>query len=212
MEFMLEQTTRLTKDEIEAREHNAQIKERYRRLQSAEANQFSQESIAPHTPVITPEAPTEYYAPVVDNVATVEQAPQITEFVREVPNAPVFTTDKFQAIQEEKAVETVTEEIVPTYVAPATVTSVSTLSQYSLTAFAKATMAIFTLLVIAMLTLIAVNSQAIRVKSIRIQNLEEKREELVEKAEELQRRIDAAKSEETIRSYAQEQGWTLGND
>ena len=42
--------------------------------------------------------------------------------------------------------------------------------------------------------------------------LEEKREELVEKAEELQRRIDAAKSEETIRSYAQEQGWTLGND
>ena len=211
MEFMLEQTTRLTKDEIEAREHNAQIKERYRRLQNAEANQFAQESITSQSSVIAPERPTEYYPPVIENVATVEQIPQIIEFVREVPNASVFTTDKFQAIEEEKAMETVTEEIAPTYVAPATVTSASTLSQYSLTAFAKTAMAVFMLIVIAMLTLIAVNSQAIRVKSIRIQNLEEKREELVEKAEELQRRIDAARSEETIRAYAQEQGWALGN-
>lgn len=209
MELLLEQTTKLTKDEIEAREHNAQIRERYRRLQDAEASQFAQEVSTAQEREVTPVA--RYYSPVADQIATVEQAPQITEFVREVPTASIFTMDKFQALEEEKTEERVSEEITPTYVAPATVTSVSTLPQYSLTAFAKATMAVFALIVIAMLTLIAVNSQAIRAKSIRIKNLEEKREELVEQTEELQRRIDAARSEETILSYAQEQGWALGN-
>ena len=205
MELVLEKTTQLTKDEIEAREHNAQIKERYRRLQQAEANQFLQETATATTSVN--DSIVDYYAPTIDPTAIIEQMPQITEFVREVPTASVFTTEKLKAVEEEKEVE----EVTPTYVAPATVTSVSTLSQYSLTAFAKATMAVFVLVVIAMLTLIAVNSQAIRVKSIRIKNLEEQREELVEKTEELQRRIDAARSEETIRAYAEEQGWILGN-
>ena len=172
---------------------------------------FTEETVAPQASIFTKETPVTYYSPVVESTATVEQAPQITEYVREEP-AAIFTTEKFDRIQEEIAPQTVEEEVIaPTYVAPATVTSVSTLSQYSLTAFAKATMAVFVLVVLAMLTLIAVNSQAIRVKSIRINNLEERREELVEKTEELQRRIDAARSEETIRAYAEEQGWVLGN-
>ena len=84
MELLLEQqTTKLTNDEIAAKEHNAQIKERYLKLQNAEANQFTEETVAPQASIFTKETPVTYYSPVVDNVATVEQAPQITEYVRE---------------------------------------------------------------------------------------------------------------------------------
>lgn len=214
MELVLDQQTKqLTNEEIEAREHNAQIKERYRRLQNAEASQFAEETVAPRASVIAPERPT-YYSPVVDNVATMEQAPQITEYVREGTESPLFTTEKFNTFQEREEqapVNAQTEEIAPTYVAPATVSATAAVAQYSLTAFAKVVMAAFAMVVIAMLSLIAVNSYAIAQKTVRLQDLEKQREELVEQTEELQRRIDEARSEETIRAYAQEKGWTLGN-
>lgn len=214
MELVLDQqTTKLTNEEIEAREHNAKIRERYRRLQNAEASQFAEETVAPRASMIAPEAPV-YYSPVVDNVATVEQAPQITEYVREEIASSVFTTEKFNTlpeIGEQAPVNAQMEEIAPTYVAPATVSATAAVAQYSLTAFAKIVMAAFAMVIIAMLSLIAVNSYSIKQKTIRLQNLEKQRQELVDQTEELQRRIDEARSEETIRAYAQEQGWTLGN-
>lgn len=214
MELVLDQQTKqLTNEEIEAREHNAQIKERYRRLQNVEASQFAEETDLPRASVIAPERPT-YYSPVVDNVATMEQAPQITEYVRESTASALFTTEKFNAFQEREEqapVRAQAEEIAPTYVAPATVSATAAVAQYSLTAFAKVVMAAFAMVVIAMLSLIAVNSYAIAQKTVRLQDLEKQREELVEQTEEIQRRIDEARSEERIRAYAQEQGWTLGN-
>ena len=77
---------------------------------------------------------------------------------------------------------------------------------YSLSSFAKLIMAAFTLAVVAMLTLACINTQTIQSKSIRLQNLEEKRQELLEKNEEIQRRIEEAKSDEVIREYATSQG------
>jgi hypothetical protein len=62
-----------------------------------------------------------------------------------------------------------------------------------------------------MTALICVNSHVIRQKTIRIQNLEQKKEQLLEMNEEIQRRLEAAQSDETIAQYAQSQGMILGN-
>ena len=66
MEMVLErEATKLTNAELEAQQHNAQISERYRRLQSAVADQFASESYAEpvRASVSTLERPT-YEAPV----------------------------------------------------------------------------------------------------------------------------------------------------
>jgi cell division protein FtsL len=81
---------------------------------------------------------------------------------------------------------------------------------YSLSPLAKLVMAVFTMVIVAMLALICVNTQAINQKTIRIKNLEQQREELMEEHEDVQRRIADAKSEETIREYAQSQGMVQG--
>lgn len=190
----------------EAERHNALIKERYQRLQNAESEQFAestQESnatdYAVRASVLAPEAPV--YTPV--NEPTTAQQPQVTEFVRVKTESPVFTTEKFNSIAE----ATVEETIAPTAVqAPTTSVAFSTEAQYSLSGLAKAVLATFAAVVIVMLTLICVNTQIIRQKTVRLQNLEEKRQDLLEANEELQRRIENARSEETIREYAESQG------
>jgi hypothetical protein len=58
--------------------------------------------------------------------------------------------------------------------------------------------------------MICVNSKVIRQKTIRIQNLEQKKEQLLDLNEEIQRRLDAATSDEAIAEYAQSQGMILG--
>ena len=218
MELLLEQqTTKLTNDEIAAREHNAQIKERYLKLQHAEANQFTEESVAPQASITVQERPVTYYSPVVEDVATVEQVPQITEYVREEV-AAVSTAEKFDRVEEKMETKSVQSEVIaPTYVAPATVSSVAT-AQYSLTAFAKIALASFVLLVVAFLSMIAVNSQEINSQRMQVRDLERQQQELREKLGDAQREVEAmekeieiAKSEETILAYAQEQGWVAGN-
>lgn len=198
----------------EAQEHNAQIAERYRKLQNAEAGQFAENTYTENrsaetvrASIIAPEAPV--YAPVTNHTPVVEQAPQVTEYVRAQVAAPIFTADKFETI--EKAV---TQEIAPTFVAPTmsvevapvATTSIARQEQYALNTFAKVVMAVFTMIVVAMLTLICVNTHTINQKRIRLQNLEEKRQELVEQNEEIQRRIVEAKSDTAILEYAQSQG------
>ena len=198
----------------EAQEHNAQIAERYRKLQNAEAGQFAENTYAENrsaesvrASVLTPEAPI--YAPVTNNTSVVEQAPQVTEYVRAQVTAPIFTADKFETLD-----KAVAQEVAPTFVAPTMsveITPVATISiakqeQYALNTFAKLVMAVFAMVVVAMLTLICVNTHTINQKRIRLQNLEEKRQELVEQNEEIQRRIAESKSEATIYEYAQSQG------
>lgn len=204
--------------EQEARLHNALIKERYRKLQSAEADQFAQEA---HTTqaresnygvrafVLEPEK-SAFTAPVVDNTPVVEQVPQVTEFVRTYNESPVFTTEKFNAVKEDvKAyapVASMPVEIPLQQQTPAKAVALSTEAQYSLSAFAKTVIAAFAALVVVMLTLICVNTQIIQNKTAQVHALETQRQELLDIQAEIEQRIVKAKSKETIREYAESQG------
>ena len=201
MEQLLERTMQVSVNEQEAQQHNAQINERYRKLLSAENDQFSEQTYA------APVAST-VIAPTVDETPVMEQAPQVTEFVRERVAAPIFTTEKFEMLQ-------------GTAVRPAPVFApvfeqkaknvAAVEAQYSLTPLAKVVMAVFTMIVIAMLTMICINTRLIENKSIRIKNLEKQREELMERNEEIQQRIAAARDPETIREYAESHGMQLAS-
>lgn len=216
MELVREsQATQTTNTELEARNHNAQIKERYRRLQSAEADQFAEDVYAEsqkatediRASVIAPEAPV-YVSHVTSDTPVAEQAPQVTEYVQTREVASVFTTEKFENIRDygEQTAYAPVQPIAPVQAKPTVSAATAVEAQYSLTPLAKMVMAIFTLVVIAMISLICVNTHIIRQKSVRLQNLEEKREELVEQNAEIQRRIEEAQSYETIVEYAQSQG------
>ena len=202
----LEKTSVLT---TEAQKHNAMISERYRRLQDAEADQFGSnpqartESV--RASVLAPEKPVD--APVL------EQTPQVTEYVRSRIETPVFTTDKFNNITD----AAVATPVIDAPVAPmpvevyAPTEAVAQEAQYSLSRMAKKVIAAFAATVLTITSLIGVNSHIIRQKTIRIQNLEKKRQELLEENAEIQRRIEIAQSEETIREYALSQGMILGD-
>ena len=183
--------------------HNAQIAERYRRLQNAEADQFAS-ATQNHTDytvratVLAPEAPATSQTPIT------EQTPQITEFVRERIETPVFTTEKFERIAENETTMMKPVEI------PMQATAVVASEQYSLSRMAKTVMAVFATVVVMLLTLICINTQIIQRKSIQLRNLEQQKEELMERNEEIARRIENAKSEETIKEYALSQGMIQG--
>ena len=203
MELVREKLQTQISESEEAQRHNAMIKERYRRLQNAEAGQFAEDTRAEEreTETTEVETPSLYISPSAVNTATLEQTPQVTEYVS-LSASPLFTTEKFERIKTE-------ERASATVVAPvqSVSTAVATEAQYSLSAFAKIVMTAFAIVIVAMLTLICVNTQLIRQKSVRIQDLEEKKEQLMGQYEELQARIDAARSEEAILEYAQTQGW-----
>lgn len=188
----------------EAELHNAQINERYKRLQNAEADQFaqktevSQASYTVRASVLTPEAPA------LESTMITEQVPQVTEFVRERVETPVFTA---QTIEQPKAVQMPVE--IPTQVAVRSA-SISKQVSYSLSNMAKMVMAAFVAVVVLMLTLICVNTQTIESKSLQIRDLEMQKQELIEKNAEVQRRIQEAQSEEVITEYALSQGMIKG--
>ena len=110
------------------------------------------------------------------------------------------------------ATPTYVAPIAPTYTAPvvqqapAAVVEIGAQEQYGLSPLAKIVMAAFSVAVVGMMSLIGVNSSIINQKQIKIKNLEQKREQLIEQHEEIQRRIEAAQSEESIMQWAQEQG------
>ena len=194
MEQLLERTLQTSVNTQEAQQHNAQINERYRKLLSAENDQFSEQNyVAPTVSNVV--------APTVSETPVMEQAPQVTEFVHERVTAPVFTADKFELIREQAV--RVAPIVAPVFERKE---SVAVEAQYSLTPLAKVVMAVFTMIVIAMLTMICLNTKWIENKSMRIKNLEKQREELMERNEEIQRRIEIAQSEESIRQYAESHG------
>ena len=185
--------TQMTEVE-EAQKHNAMINERYRRLQNALADQFANETQEVENKEEVVEEPSLYISP--SNAASVQQVPSVTEYVAPTA-AAVFTTQKFQAVQ---AYETQTAPV--EFTAPTKATQTAAEVHYSLTPLAKIVMAVFTFVIVAMLTMICVNTSIIRQKKIQLKNLEQKKEQLMEKSEDIQRRIEAAQSEETIRQYA----------
>ena len=196
------QRTQTPTVETEAKLHNAMISERFRRLQDAEANQFSTTETPVRASVSAPVAPSP-----VRETPTVEQVPQVTEYIRQRMDTPVFTTEKFEGIQ--NACATVVAPVyAPAMPMPLEVVqpSVATEESYSLSASAKKALAVFGAVVTIMLSVIGVNTQIINKKTVRIRNLERQKQELQEEYEELQERIEAAQSEETIREYALSQG------
>ena len=221
MEALRERTDiNLSATELEAQRHNAQIAERYRRLQNAELDQFAPDVYAqanavaePVRTVFAPETP-------VSETPVMQQTPQVTEFVHERVTNSVFTTEKFDAMAqnayasyEMAAAATVAQ---PTYIAPvmeqaSVAAKTEAVAQYSLSTFAKVVMAVFSMIVIAMLTMICINTRLIDNKSVRIKNLEKQREELMERNEEIQQRIAAARDPETIREYAESHGMQLAS-
>lgn len=207
MEMVLErEATKLTNAELEAQQHNAQISERYRRLQSAVADQFASESYAEpvRASVSTLERPT-YEAPV-QETPVVEQQSEVA--------SSVFTADKFNSMEIGNEATMSVTTVAPTYIAPiieqapATTVEVGKQERYALTPLAKVVMAVFAVTVVGMMSLIGVNSSIISKKKIKIKNLEKQRQELIEQHEDIQKRIEIAQSEETILEWAQQQGLT----
>ncbi len=191
METVLE---RNTIENAEKQKHNAMINERYRRLLDAVEDQVStpvKPAETTHAPAYTPETPA------YDTMPVAEQTPVVREYAPSQLAASVFTAEKFQRL--EGFAEAPAQNIAPVQQATASVkTTTAPAVRYSLTPLAKLVMAIFTLVVVVMLTLIGVNSQAIQRKSIRLKNLEEKKQELMEKNEEIQRYIQELQTEESI--------------
>ena len=196
--------------EQEAQKHNALIRERYKRLQDAEADQFSQSytqetNAADYTvraSVLAPEKPSVS----VNDTPIFEQTPQITEFVRERIDSPVFTTDKFNAVEETAMQTTAFAPVATQAVQMQAPAAVAVESQYSLTQFAKMVIAAFAAAVIVMLSLICVNTQFIRQKTMEYDALQMQSEQLQAEYAQLQARIEKATAEETIAEYALSQG------
>ncbi len=196
--------TVLDRNTTEQERHNAMISEHYRRLMDAVEDQLSdsvQEEVAYTATTYAPETPA------YDTTPIVEQAPTVTEYTPSQVAASVFTAEKFERLENYAD----TRAIAPTAVAPAAPRTVTRVKQatevgYSLTPLAKIAMAVFTFVVIAMLALISVNSQTIQRKSVRIRNLEEKKQELTERNEEMQRYLEELQTEESIIERAKDAG------
>ncbi len=212
MEMVRErEAVQLTNTELEAQRHNAQISERYRRLQSAVADQFASETyVAPvQASVSTMERTT--YAPV-QETPIVEQVPEVTDYVSEQVASSVFTAERFEQIERQNTATAAATYVAPTYIAPvieqapATAVEVQTQAQYALTPLAKVVMAVFAVVTIGMLSIIGVNSNVISQKKIKIKNLEKQRQQLIDQHEEIQQQIEIAKSEESILQWAESQG------
>ena len=185
-----------------AQKHNEKINENFLKLKLEKFYEGQFEEETQETPVATEAVVEEtplYISPT--NTARLEQLPTVTEYPSPTA-AAVFTAQKFETVNANLETPVAPVEMATPVRAMESVTAVS----YALTPLAKVIMAAFTLVVVAMLAIICMNTQIIRQKSIRIQNLEEKKQQLLEQSQEIQRRIEAAQSEETIRQYAIENG------
>ena len=87
---------------------------------------------------------------------------------------------------------------------------VEMVEEYGISSYAKKILLTFGTVVTVMLAVIGINSQIIRQKNMRINQLEERRQELLEENAEIQARIEKAQSEETIRQYAESHGMVMG--
>lgn len=193
--------------ETEAQKHNARISENYNRLKNAIASQFAEDvrtderrAEDAYANVGAHERPT-YISPNGGTASTYAQVPTVTEYASQ-RTAALFTTEKFERIQlpEEQAIAA------PTQAAPAQVAAVQMEAQYSLSFMAKMVILAFAAVVTVMLALICVNTYTISAKRANIARLEEQKAMLIEQNELVQKRIEDATSEETIREYAESQG------
>ncbi len=204
----LERTETLQAEKI-AREHNAMIKERYRRLQDAEAEQFANvtEDIVVRASVLAPETPAFVNAPVM------EQTPVITEFTRPQMETPAFTgtVNSFHAAEAVAPMTTVAPAAPAMQVnvyAP-TKAAVENEVHYRFSATAKKICMAVAATVTAMVCIIGINSGIMRRNDARLRSLKQQEQRLEEQNEELQKRIAEVKdlSDETLAEIAKEKNW-----
>ncbi len=178
-----------------AREHNEQISENYKNLQNAIESQFS---VTYASPSPSYSAKTDF-APVQTEGNRVQQRPQVREYASQtMAETMVFTTEKFGQTEGTAYInpeEYATQE-----------KALLKEESYSLTPLAKMIVAGFVAVVTLMLTMAAVNTRIINENNIKLRNLEQQKQELILKNEEIQRNIEKNTSEETIRKYAEEKG------
>jgi hypothetical protein len=203
-------------EETEARrKHNAMIRDCYRRLQNAQNEQFganeqNESAYEIRASVLAPERPA--YTNSFVNTPTLEQTPQVTEFVRTRMETPVFTTEKFNAFQESAvsvampAIQQAVEEMPVQAIIPANMQAAAVEESYSLSRFAKMAMAAFATVTVAMFTLIGVNTRIIENKRMQLSELETQQATLMEEYAEIQNRIAMEQSEESIRQYVNANG------
>ena len=191
-----------TQEDQERELHNSKINERYREILGTVEGQFGTEEPEMNVaPVL--DAPIVETRPV---APAVEQNPRVIEYTSTGPAASLFTSETLDRISAQPVADT----FAPTMVMPQAVEMAAPVVEkeatYSLTPMAKVVMAVFTALVVVMLALIGVNSQTIQYKSLRLKNLEEKKQELIERNEEVQRYIAELQTEESILQRATESG------
>lgn len=217
MEILQERTSVATTD-LEAQRHNAQIAERFKRLQNlrnAENEQFSGEVSASANTAVAESTRTVYaYETPVSETPVMQQIPQVAEYTRENVSNSVFTGERFDRFQQNVAAEMAATVIQPAFIAPTVEKKPQTAeqtgaAQYSLSTFAKVVMAVFAAVVIAMISLICANSALINQKSVELRALEVQKAQLVQEYEALCQEIEAEISEESIRQYALENGMEL---
>lgn len=203
-----------TEAELEAQKHNAMISERYNRLKNAVANQFAEDTRTEErrgdTPYQSVPEKTTYISPnAATQTATYTQTPMVTEYISR-STSPLFTTEKFERIQQMNEGMEMAEPVVAEM--PMQMTATATQAQYSLSNVAKIAMGIFAGVVVTMMATISVNTHLINQKRMNIQALEMRKVELTQEYEVLQERIEDATSEETIREYAESQGMVQSNN
>lgn len=193
---------RRTQEDQDRELHNAMIAERYKEILGVVEGQIEKREPAMNATQTTyapvEEAPTvapSYRAP------AMEQVPHVTEYTPSSIAASLFTTETLDRI----APQPVPSVVAPKAVADENAVAVREAS-YSLTPMAKAAIAIFAATVVGLLALIGVNSMSIKRKNIRLRNLEEKKQELMERNGEIQQYIDELQTEESIIERATEAG------
>lgn len=190
-----------TQEDQERELHNSMISARYNEMLNGVDKQFTEkapELNATMTMTSTPVMDT----PV--NTPAMEQTPQVSEYTPSALVGDLFTTAMFDNVTAQPARDT----FAPTVVMPKTVEkpTVKKAESYSLTPLAKIAMVAFTALVVTMLAFIGANTRTIQHKSLKLKNLEQKKQELMERNEEIQRYIEDLQTEESIIERATEAG------
>ncbi len=174
----------------EAELHNSRINNMYTILQNAESEQlerlWEEAKHAPQASVLAPEKPAEVptyeHTPVESDLFTPATLDRTIE--RSVPLYPAY-----QPAPTEVAVEAEKEEFT-----------------YSLTSMAKKAIAIFASAAAVMMTLICVNTHIINLRRAEIRELEQSNANARIAIARLEEEIAEARSEETIREWALQEG------
>lgn len=161
-----------------------------------------------------------------------EGAPRTAEYVHTKVNSPLFTPETLdRTIQENyydfAPTQTPAAPVIPVQTAdmpaagelsvaqmPAAAAATASVDaavkeSYGLNAFAVKMIAAFAALVFTLLTIIGINSYVIRQKTMRLNQLEQRKERLVEQRSELEKDILEAQSYEKILEFVREHGMIL---